>query len=1073
MTLSTLSYFPALQRRRPFRSRMLALSLVLAISFSGLASMPASAIGVTSPTLLAGCVQETAVGSVSCTFSFTGAEQVFTVPAGVTSVTVVATGSAGETVQTRHVGLVAGGDGGIATAVLDVTPASELFVEVGGVYGFNGGGRPGLAWGEVAGSGGGASDVRTLSTDDSLSLGSRLVVAGGGGGGGGVGDTTGYLSTAPTGGAGGAAEASGASGEWMWAGVAYAPGAGGSPGTAEAPGAGGSGGTELRPGVVGAEGQGGRGGAFGRDDRDYGGGGGGGGGGWFGGGGGGSGTGLVNSSGGGGGGGGSSYVPSGGTTATAEKDAPASVVISYQPAGVVRFLSARLASQTTIAGIGVAVQSVGLNSDGAGVQDLTSVAILDIAPDGTCTTNSCTPASPGIHTVTSTVGALTDSATLTATIADPVFTASTPDSTTMSGVSGVNYTFAAAGIPAPSFSVGTGTLPPGLSLNPATGDLSGTPTTVGISTFTVVASNGGVPATTPRISISVLLPSGCVQPEIAGVVTCTYNSIQAEQTLVIPAGVSSIAVTAVGGAGGNGQRSYDDLNEGGVGGAAGKATATVAVSPSSTLFIEVGAAGSNGYSLGDAPVYGSAEGAFNGGGTYLHYISRQGRDGGGGGASDVRTITRDDAGSLDSRLLVAAGGGGGGGGSNYVSLPSIYSNDGGSADEDAPHFLGGKRGTETAGGLSGERYSDSSGLSGSLGQGGSSFYGRGGAGGGGLFGGGSGTDYSYRFGASGGGGGSSLAPGGTTSIAAPQSPSVTVAYQPPIVLTAVSSTVEVMTGAEFILTARDAADEAVDASTYTALTIAPDGSCTGSVCTPVTTGEHVVTATIRDLTAQVTLMAIVLPVFTAAAPPVTGFVGQVYDYQFTASGEPTPRYGLGSGTLPAGLALDAATGRLSGTASTIATSTFTVTAENGGTLARSAPVTIDIVPAPTMHLSASTVTAGDQITVTGSGFGPTSALQLVLHSDPVQLGTVTTMSDGSFRATVTIPANTMPGLHHLAIGGYEYAAIEVTAIPGGFAATLSRTGTDPAGLLTLAILLILFGAAAFVWYRRERTIRYL
>ena len=52
-----------------------------------------------------------------------------------------------------------------------------------------------------------------------------------------------------------------------------------------------------------------------------------------------------------------------------------------------------------------------------------------------------------------------------------------------------SFTFTASGDPAPTFSITSGSLPPGLSLNPD-GTLSGAPTAPGSYTFTVTAENG-------------------------------------------------------------------------------------------------------------------------------------------------------------------------------------------------------------------------------------------------------------------------------------------------------------------------------------------------------------------------------------------------------------------------------------------------------------------------------------------------------------------------------------------------------------------------------------------------------
>ena len=232
-----------------------------------------------------------AVGGAT-TFTYTGGEQSYEVPSGVSSVHVMAVGGRG------------GGGGGFAAAVtadLSVDSSQKLYVEVGG-NGRNGaGGDPVFGGGAVGGSGGGpgaapdgsagggASDVRTCSISATTcpapggSAGSRLLVAGAGGGSGG------------NGGGGGSAGRDGAD--------ARDGGGGGGAGTTSQGGAGGWSQLRATYGAAGALATGGRGADSHNGDAS---GGGGGGGGLYGGGGGGSGTDYGD--GGGGGGGGSSFI---------------------------------------------------------------------------------------------------------------------------------------------------------------------------------------------------------------------------------------------------------------------------------------------------------------------------------------------------------------------------------------------------------------------------------------------------------------------------------------------------------------------------------------------------------------------------------------------------------------------------------------------------------------------------------------------------------------------------------------------------------------------------------------------
>jgi hypothetical protein len=85
----------------------------------------------------------------------------------------------------------------------------------------------------------------------------------------------------------------------------------------------------------------------------------------------------------------------------------------------------------------------------------------------------------------------------------PVFTADLPPSKANLGDT-YSYVFAASGQPAPTFSLGSGTLPPGIGLDRA-GLLSGVATEPGVFPFNVIAQNGaarGVSSATRTIVIS-------------------------------------------------------------------------------------------------------------------------------------------------------------------------------------------------------------------------------------------------------------------------------------------------------------------------------------------------------------------------------------------------------------------------------------------------------------------------------------------------------------------------------------------------------------------------------------------
>jgi hypothetical protein len=206
----------------------------------------------------------------------------WTVPAGVSSIQVVATGGGGGG------GAFAGGNGGVVTATLSVSPSDVLAIQVGG------GGAADMS----TGGGGGASSVNVGTAN-------QIIAGGGGGSGGGDGGA------APGGNGGGAGTGAGSTGS---VGTNSSGGAGGNGGTGGAAGSGinGVAGGNGNGGAGGAGGQGAAGGAgVGTGTGGAGGSmccGGGGGGGYGGGGGAGSGPGYD-----GGGGGGGSVGPAGAT----------------------------------------------------------------------------------------------------------------------------------------------------------------------------------------------------------------------------------------------------------------------------------------------------------------------------------------------------------------------------------------------------------------------------------------------------------------------------------------------------------------------------------------------------------------------------------------------------------------------------------------------------------------------------------------------------------------------------------------------------------------------------------------
>jgi hypothetical protein len=251
-----------------------------------------------------------------------------------------------------------------------------------------------------------------------------------------------------------------------------------------------------------------------------------------------------------------------------------------------------------------------------------------------------------------------------------------------------------------------------------------------------------------------------------------------ESAFVVPAGVTSVQVTLVGGNGGPGFAPGDSIP----GGQGGTALATIAVTPGETLYAEVASDGGGGRQytggvggVGGGGTGGYAPGDFDSGG------------GGGGGASDVRTcsvaVCTTAAAAFASRLVIAGGGGGGGNKSSSDALggpggEAGGAGTGGAASNGFEGGGGGQAGGQTLGGQGGKNGGNGNGRApaGLLGTGGNGQNGNvlatsfGGGGGGGLYGGGGGglgeygvvSNVPYNGGGGGGGGGSSgVAPGAT------------------------------------------------------------------------------------------------------------------------------------------------------------------------------------------------------------------------------------------------------------------------------------------------------------------------
>lgn len=205
----------------------------------------------------------------------------------------------------------------------------------------------------------------------------------------------------------------------------------------------------------------------------------------------------------------------------------------------------------------------------------------------------------------------------------------------------------AEGIPAVTYSVTSGSLPNGLTLNSSTGAISGTPSAGGNFNFTITASNA-VGSVSTAYTRSVLFP--------------------------LPTTINYLVV-----AGGGGGAS-------GGGGAGGMITGNLTPVQNTSYSVSVGGAGGNSSGFGTSCTRGGGGGnagggnGGSGGGGGFYYgggagISGQGNNGGGGG--DGNTSSGGGGGKSAEGRHGASGGGSGSGGAGQSWNGKEYSRGGG------------------------------------------------------------------------------------------------------------------------------------------------------------------------------------------------------------------------------------------------------------------------------------------------------------------------------------------------------------------------------------------------------------
>jgi RHS repeat-associated protein len=595
---------------------------------------------------------------------------------------------------------------------------------------------------------------------------------------------------------------------------------------------------------------------------------------------------------------------------------------------------------------------------------------------------SGTPTTPGVFTFTieavSAAGeAFSPSLTIDVAGVAPVFTAVSPPQAALGQP--FYYFFAATGTPTPSFAVATGALPAGLTLDTASGELSGTPTTAAAFTFTITAANGVAPdALSPPLTIIVAaaatLDFVADTPHVPATVGAPYTYTFAaigwppptySDFSSLPPGLSIDPVTGVVSGRPTTAGSYDVFISAynGITSAsarritftvqAPKAPAFTADTPPVTwtlgswYFYRFSASGA------PLPTYALASGTLPGG---LTLDPDSGILSGTPGTAGTFSFTvrasngvSPDAVSSAVTITIASG----------VTAPAFtadsppttaaqetpYSYTFAATGTPAPSFI------DTYGALpDGLTLDPATGqLSGTPTTAGT---------------------FTFTIRAANGTSPDTLAQPVTITVAPRHSPSFT-AVSPPS-----TATVGTAYRYTFVAAGPPSPTYAVASGALPGgLSLDPtSGTLSG---TPTTAGAFTFTIAASNGVAPdaisgsltITVSNPVAPVFTANSPPSAGTVGTRYSYTFAATGPPAPTFTVASGTLPPGLILDRATGTLEGTPNAVGTFRFTIAAGNG-TLpnAQTPSLTITVSPGQVAASDDSyTMQAGGELDVPAPG----------------------------------------------------------------------------------------------------------
>ena len=133
---------------------------------------------------------------------------------------------------------------------------------------------------------------------------------------------------------------------------------------------------------------------------------------------------------------------------------------------------------------------------------------------------------------------------------------------------------------------------------------------------------------------------------------------------------------------------------------------------------------------------------------------------------------------------------------------------------------------------------------------------------------------------------------------------------------------------------------------------------------------------------------------------------------------------------------------------------------------------------PTCPVSDTTVSPGDQVTITGKHWQPGSTVRFTLQPEDINLGSTTVGVNGKFSAVLTIPNNIVPGPHTIQCSGLNRRGVPVVraitiqivggVVAGGGGTSFTGTILNVPLWMLLTVALFAAGVTAVALGRRRR-----